>query len=81
MINLFWTFLVIHYWVEGERLSTSILFPSEEQCYSAMNRGILDDVYFELLNTYGKKIMMTCQRTPLISKQLVKPMPRPTDAD
>jgi hypothetical protein len=62
-------------------MSTSILFPSEQQCYSAMNKGILDSIYFELVDTYGKKIMMTCQRTPFLSKQLVKPMRRPMDAD
>jgi len=62
-------------------MSTSVLFPSEQHCYAAMNKGVLDDLYFELLDTYGKKIMMTCQRTPLLSKQLVKPMPRPTYAD
>jgi len=62
-------------------MSTSILFPSEQHCYATMNKGVLDDLYFELVDTYGKKIMMTCQRTPLISKQLVKPMPRPTYAD
>jgi len=61
-------------------MSTSVLFPSEQHCYTAMNKGVLDDLYFELVDTYGKKIMMTCQRTPLLSKQLVKPMPRPKDA-
>lgn len=81
MINLFWTFLVITYWVEGERLSTSILLPSEQQCYSVMNRGILDGIYFELLGTYGKNIMMSCKPTPVISKKLIKPMPKPIDAD
>ena len=81
MINLFWTFLVISYSVEGERLSTSVLFPSEQQCYSVMNRELLDGLYFELLNTYGKNIMMSCNPTPVISKKIIKPMPRPIDAD
>jgi len=81
MINLFWTFLVISYSVEGERLSTSVLFPSEQQCYSVMNTELLDGLYFELLKTYGKNIMMSCNPTPVISKQLIKPTPRPADAD
>tara|TARA_R100001443_G_scaffold3451_4_gene10775 strand:- start:7582 stop:7830 length:249 start_codon:yes stop_codon:yes gene_type:complete len=79
MVNLVWTFLVITYWVEGERLSTSILFPSEQQCQSVMDRGLFEEMYFELVDTYGKKIIMSCKPTSIFSKEIVKPKPRPKD--
>ena len=80
MFKLFYTLLVIEYVVEDQDVSTSVIFPSEQECYEAMNDGVMDDLYDVLAYTYGKEIMMYCKRTPFMSgiKEIdVKPKVRP----
>jgi len=81
MSKLFFTLLIINYVVEGQDVSTSVIFPSEKECYDAMGDGVLDDLYDVLADTYGKEIMMHCSKTPFMSgirEPSVRPEPRPT---
>lgn len=80
MFKLFYTLLIIEYVVEDQNVSTSVIFPSEYECYEAMGNGVMDDLYDILADTYGKEIMMYCRRTPFTSgmKEInVKPRIRP----
>ena len=80
MFKLFYTLLIIEYVVEGQDVSTSVIFPSEQACYDAFGDGVLDNLYDVLADTYGKEIMMYCQRTPFqsgIKRPDVKPKLRP----
>jgi len=80
MFKLFYTLLIIEYMVEDQNVATSVIFPSEKACYDAMGDGVMDDLYDVLADTYGKEIMMYCQRTPFTSGVLipdVRPRPRP----
>ena len=67
MFKLFYTLLIIEYVVEDQDVATSVIFPSEKACYDAMGDGVMDDLYDILADTYGKEIMMYCQRTPFMS--------------
>ena len=67
MFKLFYTLLVIEYVVEDQNVSTSVIFPSEQECYEAMGDGVMDNLYDILADTYGKEIMMYCRRTPFMS--------------
>ena len=67
MFKLFYTLLVIEYVVEDQDVATSVIFPSEKACYDAMGDGVMDNLYDILADTYGKEIMMYCQRTPFMS--------------
>tara|TARA_B100001057_G_C22606713_1_gene854962 strand:+ start:453 stop:758 length:306 start_codon:yes stop_codon:yes gene_type:complete len=81
MSKLFFTLLVIEYVVHDTPVSTSVIFPSQKECYDAMSDGALDNLYDILADTYGKEIMMYCKKTPFtsgVSVPSVKPEPRPT---
>ena len=67
MFKLFYTLLIIEYMVEDQDVATSVIFPSEKACYDAMGDGVMDNLYDILADTYGKEIMMYCQRTPFMS--------------
>ena len=67
MFKLFYTLLIIEYVVEDQDVATSVIFPSEKACYDAMGDGVMDNLYDILADTYGKEIMMYCQRTPFMS--------------
>ena len=45
MLKLFYALLVIEYVVEDQEVATSIIFPSEQECYDAMGDGVLDNLY------------------------------------
>ena len=80
MFKLFYTLLIIEYVVENEDVATSVIFPSEYECYEAMGNGIMDDLYDVLADTYGKDIMMYCRRTPFqsgVKKLNIRPKLRP----
>ena len=80
MLKLFYTLLVIEYVVEDQPVSTTAIFPSQQECYDAMGDGVLDDLYDVLADTYGKEIMMYCRKTPVMSgtKEInIKPKVRP----
>lgn len=80
MLKLFYTLLVIEYVVEDQPVSTTSIFPSQQECYDAMGDGVLDDLYDVLADTYGKEIMMYCRKTPFMSgtKEInIKPKVRP----
>jgi len=81
MGKLFFTLLVIEYVVDDTPVSTSVIFPSQQECYDAMGDGALDNLYDILADTYGKEIMMYCKKTPFtsgVTVPSVKPKPRPT---
>ena len=69
MFKLFYTLLVIEYVVENQDVSTTVIFPSEYECYEAMGDGVMDNLY----------IMMYCKRTPFVSgyRDIIKPKVRP----
>ena len=79
MFKLFYTLLIIEYVVENHDVATSVIFPSEHECYEAMGDGVLDDLYDILADTYGKEIMMHCKKTPFTSgiRETIKPKVRP----
>ena len=80
MLKLFYTLLVIEYVVEDQEVATSVIFPSQQECYDAMGDGALDSLYDVLADTYGKEIIMYCKRTPFMSgmqQSNVKPKVRP----
>ena len=80
MFKLFYTLMIIEYVVEGQDVTTTAIFPSETACYDAMGDGIMDDLYDVLADTYGKKIMMYCSKTPFpsgVKEPSVRPEPRP----
>ena len=80
MVKLFYPLLVSESVVEDQNVSTSVIFPSEQECYEAMGDGVMDNLYDVLADTYGKEIMMYCQRTPFMSgvkKPDVTPKVRP----
>ena len=65
MIKLFYTLLVIEYVVEDQEVATSVIFPSQQECYDAMGDGVLDSLYDILADTYGKEIMMYCKKNTI----------------
>ena len=79
MFKIFYTLLIIEYVVEDQDVATSVIFPSQQECYDAMGDGVLDDLYDILADTYGKEIMMYCKKTPFTSgmREIIKPKVRP----
>ena len=45
MFKLFYTLLIIEYVVEDHDVSTSVIFPSQQECYDAMGDNVLDSLY------------------------------------
>jgi len=43
MFKLFYTLLVIEYVVENQDVSTSVIFPSEYECYEAIKPKVRPD--------------------------------------
>ena len=71
MIKTYFTFLMISYFVQGEEIKTSILLPSFDDCsYSIQHMS-------DILEPYGKDAAVYCKGTNVVSKDYVKPMPRP----
>ena len=79
MFKLFYTLLIIEYVVEDQDVSTSVIFQTQQECYDAMGDGVLDDLYDVLADTYGKEIMMYCEKTQVASgyREIIKPKVRP----
>jgi hypothetical protein len=71
MIKTYFTFMMISYFVQGEEIKTSILLPSFEQCSYSL------DHMSEILEPYGKHVAIRCKGTDVVSKDYIKPMPRP----
>lgn len=82
MFTQYVTALVIAYeiLVGGEpRLVTSVTyFQSAEDCQQAFQHtNVGKNLYAHLRRTYGKRTMMSCEVTNIISKPMNIPPPRP----
>lgn len=63
--------MMISYFVQGEEFKTSILLPSFDDCsYSLEHMS-------DILEPYGTDVAVYCKGTNVVSKDYVKPMPRP----
>tara|TARA_R100001440_G_scaffold29391_3_gene47086 strand:+ start:1129 stop:1344 length:216 start_codon:yes stop_codon:yes gene_type:complete len=71
MIKTYFTFMMIIYSVQGEQVKTSILLPSFDDCSYSI------DYMSNILEPYGKDVAIFCKGTNVVSKDYVKPMPRP----
>ncbi len=71
MIKTYFTFMMISYFVQGEELKTSILLPSFDDCSHSLEH------MSDILDPYGSKVFLYCKGTNVVSKDYVKPMPRP----
>ena len=75
MITTFYTFMMLSYFVEGEKLEHSILFPSYDACsYSK-------EAMFDIFEPHYDAVMLYCKGTDVISKDIIKPRTRPEYAD
>ena len=71
MIKTYFTFLMISYYVQGEPLTTSILFPSYDGCsYSKA-------AMYNIIESHYDDVHIFCQGTNVVAKDYIKPMPRP----
>ena len=59
---LFWTVMIIQYVVEGEQITTKLLFPTEQACAAA-----LKPIYKEIYKHYGESLAV-CKPTDIPSK-------------
>ena len=71
MIKTYFTFLMISYFVQEEEIKTSILLPSFDDCSHSIQH------MSDILEPYGKDVSIYCKGTNVVSKDYVKPMPKP----
>lgn len=73
MIKTYFTFLMISYFIQGEEVKTSLLMPSYDSCSYSKS------TFYDTLNeAYGSdNVHLYCKGTNVVSKDYVKPMPRP----
>ena len=75
MIITYYTFMMLSYFVEGEKLEHSILFPSYDACsYST-------EALFDIFGPHYEAVMLYCKGTNVMSKDIIKPRTRPEYAD
>ena len=68
---LFWTVMIIQYVVEGEQITTKLLFPTEQACAAAMT-----PIYTQIFKHY-KDSAAICKPTKIPSKSKLRPKARP----
>lgn len=68
---LFWTVMIIQYVVEGEQITTKLLFPTEQACAAAMT-----PIYKEIYKHYGESLAV-CKPTDIPSGSKIRPKARP----
>ena len=70
---LYWTIMIIAYTVEGEEITTKLLFPTEQACGQA-----LSSIYSEIYKHY-KESLAVCKPTDMPSRSLIRPKARPEE--
>lgn len=73
----FFTVLVLTYHIDGEPWETKVVYDTEDRCQEAMDRRVMVPLYDQLMDLYGKDIMMSCHTTSLVSKEGPRPRARP----
>ena len=72
----YWTILAITFTVNGEMMTSKLLFPTMKSCGAAMNV-----LYYDHIQTHFKESMAQCEKSELISSELTKlPRPKPRPA-
>ena len=56
-----------------------VVYETEAHCQQALDRGLADPVYDDLMHLYGNDIMMFCHVTDQVSKTMIRPRARPSD--
>jgi hypothetical protein len=70
-MTTYWTVLAITFIVNGEMMTSKLLFPTMKSCGAAMNV-----LYYDHVQTHFKESMAQCVKSTLVSNKLTK-MPRP----
>jgi hypothetical protein len=70
-MTTYWTILAITFIVNGEMMTSKLLFPTMKSCGAAMNV-----LYYDHVQTHFKESMAQCVKSTLVSNKLTK-MPRP----
>jgi len=65
--------MIIAYTVEGEEITTKLLFPTEQACGQA-----LSSIYSEIYKHY-KESLAVCKPTDMPSRSRVRPKARPEE--
>ena len=75
-MTTYWTILAITFTVNGEMMTSKLLFPTMKSCGAAMNV-----LYYDHIQTHFKESMAQCEKSELISSKLTKlPRPKPRPA-
>ena len=77
----FFTVLIIDYHINSyDALPLAyVVYSNEDHCQQALDRGLADPVYDDLMHLYGNDIMMFCHVTDQVSKTMIRPRARPSD--
>ena len=75
MIITYYTFLMLSYFVENEKLEYTILFPSYDACSESKS------AFFDIFEPHYDAVMLYCKGTDVMSKDIIKPRTRPEYAD
>ena len=73
---VYFTFLVISYFINGEVEYAVVSYENEHHCQEAMDQSLAMPLYDHLFELYGNTIMMKCHVSEEVSLYL-KPRARP----
>ena len=69
----YWTFMILSFYIEDEKLEYGLMFPSYDAC--SYNKAKIRDTFVPYAT--HKNVHVYCKGTDVASNTLVKPMPRP----
>ncbi len=73
----FFTVLIMTYHIQGEPWEVRVVYDTEDRCYEAMNRDVIEPLYNQLYDLYGNDMMVSCYTTDLVSREPIRPRVRP----
>jgi len=80
MIEYF-TALVISYGLRDQPVEAVVWFENQRECQHVMQADLADPLYNYLMELYGRGIMMRCEVSEEVSRELLRPRLRPKGLD
>ena len=69
----YWTFMILSFYIDGEKLEYPLMFPSYDAC--SYNKEKIRNTFVPYIT--HQDVYVYCKGTDVASNTLVKPMPRP----
>ena len=69
----YWTFMILSFYVDGEKLEYPLMFPSYDSC--SYNKATVRDMFVPFAT--HQDVHVYCKGTDVVSPNITKPVPRP----